>query len=179
MKKQTLVTWIGQTDLQALQATLELKKDKAVIDKVFKEKGPPRNKVDGSGPVQALLRGEQFTEIHLLSNFSAAATKLYTGWLEQKVTTHLTKLTDPSDFAQILEAVTPILDNLKLPEDQELCFHSTPGTPQMTSTWILLAKSKYPATLFKTYKDQINKVDFPFDVTVELLPKLFNEPDRF
>lgn len=179
MKKRTLVTWIGNTDLWALYATLKLKREKAVIEKVFAEQGIPMREVDGSGPVQGLLAGEEFTEIHILSNYSAAATKLYTTWLNRKVKTHPASLTNVTDHSQILETVTPILDKLKLSDGHELCFHTSPGTPQMASIWILLAKSKYPATLFKTYKKQINEVDLPFDVTVELVPKLFENPDRF
>ena len=179
MKKQILVTWIGNTDLASLHATLKSKKEKLVIEKEFGKQRTTIRKTEGDGPVQGLINGETFTEIHVLSNYSPAATRLYTNWLKKKVKTHQAKLTNVTDHAQILATVTPILDKLKLREDQDLCFHTSPGTPQMASIWILLAKSKYPATLFQTYRDQINKVEIPFDVTVELLPKLFNEPDRF
>ena len=180
MKKRTLVTWIGNTDLWALYATLKLKREKAVIEKVFAEQGIPMREVDGNGPVQGLLAGEEFTEIHILSNYSAAATNLYTTWLNKKVKTHKGELNDPTNFAQILEAVTPILEELKLSDDDELCFHTSPGTPQMTSTWLLLGRSKYPATLFQTNPNTKPRiVDLPFDVTVELVPKLFEAPDRF
>jgi transcriptional regulator with PAS, ATPase and Fis domain len=49
----------------------------------------------------------------------------------------------------------------------------------MAAIWILLAKSKYPATLFQTFKGEVSKAIVPFDVTVEVVPQLLSEPDRF
>ncbi|HUP81231.1 MAG TPA: sigma 54-interacting transcriptional regulator, partial [Pirellula sp.] len=60
----------------------------------------------------------------------------------------------------------------------------SPGTAAMTSIWILLGKSSFPATLFQTYFDPKSKVnrawttEIPFDITVDVLPQLLREPDR-
>ena len=54
----------------------------------------------------------------------------------------------------------------------------------MASIWVLLGKSKYPATLFQTHFDKNTKInhvlkaDIPFDITVDVLPQLMREPDR-
>ena len=54
----------------------------------------------------------------------------------------------------------------------------------MASIWVLLGKSKYPATLFQTHFDfdtktnHIRKTEIPFDITVDVLPQFMREPDR-
>src|SRR5690606_38993924 len=79
----------------------------------------------------------------------------------------------------ILRAVQPVVQQIPLEKTDELCFHLSPGTPAMAAIWILLAKSKYPATLFQTYRDRITKAEIPFDITAEVVPHLLSDPDRF
>ena len=136
-------------------------------------------KVEGNGPVKGLISGEDFKEIHLISDGPPSINKAFAKWLGQKASIHRVQINDPSNHAQVLEVVQPIVSDLSLRPDDELCFHLSPGTPQMASIWILLAKSKFPATLYQTHEDEIRKADIPFDVTVEVVPKLLSEPDRF
>lgn len=169
-----MVSWIGRTDLRAMAASAAPKQRKLIQSVIGDDR-----LVEGAGPVKGLLEGELFEEIHLISSDPSEVGKLFTKWLGRKVKCHQVEMTDPTDHGQILDQVQPIVAGLSLGGDDELCFHLSPGTPAMAAIWILLAKSKYPATLYQTYKDQIRKAEIPFDVTVEVLPKLLREPDRF
>ena len=174
MKRRILVSWIGHTDLLAMARTATAKLRKEVAEFVGKDWN-----VEGSGPVKGLVSGEEFKEIHLISSCPSSINKAFAKWLGQKATIHRVQIQDPTDHAQILEVVQPIVSGLSLKPSDELSFHLSPGTPAMASIWILLAKSKFPATLYQTHQDEIRKADIPFDVTVEVVPKLFSEPDRF
>ncbi len=135
--------------------------------------------VEGDGPVKGLVSGVDFHQIHLISSDPPEVGQWFTKWLGQKTTLHPVKLEKVTDHGEILRAVQPILGELKLKPNDELCFHLSPGTPSMASIWVLLAKSKYPATLYQTTQDDISIAEIPFDVTVELVPQLLSEPDRF
>ncbi|MCR9294088.1 MAG: sigma 54-interacting transcriptional regulator [bacterium] len=174
MKHLVLVSWIGHTDLRAMAASAT-PKQRRELEQVI---GDSRQ-VDGDGPVKGLVSGLNFKQIHLLSSYPAHITAMFAKWLGEKARTYQTPILDPTDHAQILEAVQPIVAGITLKPNDELCFHLSPGTPAMASIWILLAKSKYPATLYQTYRDEIRKANIPFDVTVEVVPQLLSEPDRF
>src|SRR5690606_17193401 len=80
---------------------------------------------------------------------------------------------------EILNTVRPILQLLSVNGNDELCFHLSPGTPSMAAIWVLLAKSEFPATLYQTYGGQVWISEIPFDITVDVLPKILREPDRW
>ena len=157
-----------------MAATLPAAKRKSVAKVVGELEGEA-----GSGPVKALLNKEKFKHIHLLSDYSPNVTKQYIGWLKRRVTMHQPVVENPSDHGEILAAVQQILATLGLEEDDELCFHLSPGTPAMAAIWILLGKSQFPATLFQTHWDKVSKANIPFDITTDVLQKFLREPDRF
>jgi DNA-binding NtrC family response regulator len=174
MGRRILVSWIGHADLRAMAATLPVAKRKSVAKVVGELEGEA-----GSGPVKALLNKEKFEHIHLLSDYGPNVTKQYVGWLKRRVTRHQPVVENPSDHGEILAAVQQILATLGLEEDDELCFHLSPGTPAMAAIWILLGKSQFPATLFQTHWDKVSKANIPFDITTDVLPQFLREPDRF
>ncbi|MCA9216608.1 MAG: sigma 54-interacting transcriptional regulator, partial [Planctomycetales bacterium] len=92
---------------------------------------------------------------------------------------HDVELANPTDHGEILRIVQPVIEDAKLGKDDERCFHLSPGTPAMAAVWILLAKSKFPASMFQTYRGQVSRAEIPFDITVEVLPQLMSDPDRF
>ncbi len=49
----------------------------------------------------------------------------------------------------------------------------------MAAIWILLAKSLFPATLYQTYGGKAWITEIPFDITVDVIPQLMRDPDRF
>lgn len=133
----------------------------------------------GPGPVKSLLTKVKFKQIHLLSNYDAGATKQFVGWLKKRCVSHQVELENPSDHGQVLDAVKGVLASIEVQQNDELCFHLSPGTPAMAAIWILLGKSKYPATLFQTHYDRVWVTDIPFDITTDVIPELLREPDRF
>jgi transcriptional regulator with GAF, ATPase, and Fis domain len=74
---------------------------------------------------------------------------------------------------QMLAKVT---EGLKEP-GSELCIHLSPGTPAMTAVWVLLGKSRYPATFYQSFKGRVWRTDIPFDLAVDYVPELLRAPD--
>ena len=175
MSDRTLVSWIGHADLIAMANTLSAT-DKKRIEKIV---GNIR-KIDGLGPVKALLKAEKFKHVHLLNSYGPVVKPLFAKWLGGKPKIHSSKITNPTDHSQILKQAEALLGSMKLKPKQELCFHLSPGTPAMAAIWILLAKSKYPATLYQTsIQGGATKAEIPFDITIEVVPQLLSAPDRF
>jgi len=171
---QILVSWIGHTDVRSMAAGMPLKQRTEVAALVGDS-----FQVEGDGPVKSLVKGEKFSQIHLLSSYPPSVSKMFAKWLGQKPVIHQAEITNPTDHAQILRVVQPVIEQIALGKHDELCFHLSPGTPAMAAIWILLAKSKFPATLFQTYRDRITKAEIPFDITAEVVPHLLSDPDRF
>ncbi|TWU34902.1 Transcriptional regulatory protein ZraR [Novipirellula artificiosorum] len=135
--------------------------------------------VPGVGPVKSLLDQESFDQIHLLSDYTPAASNEFASWLDRKVKIHVVAVKNPSDHGALLDIVRPILQGLRRAKDDELAFHLSPGTPAMGAIWILLGKSQFPATLYQTYNGKAWKTEIPFDITTDVLPDLLREPDRY
>jgi len=181
MTKRILATWIGHTDLGALSRYVKLStKHQEMIKELFKSKSPS----DGIGPIKALLEKEAFSQVHLIGNYEPSLLQQFAKWLGVAVKIHNIEIDNPTNYAEIYQIVDPILEALKLNRGDELCFHLSPGTPAMASIWVLLGKSKYPATLFQTHFDpfdksiRVLKTEIPFDITVDVLPQFMREPDR-
>ena len=174
MADRVLVSWIGHADLLAMLPTLSPAKQTEVLALTKKAAEP-----DGPGPLKTLLDVESFRSIHLIANYPERVCKWYSDWLGKKPIVHSVKLKNPSDYAELLGVVRPVLDSLKLESSAELCFHLSPGTPAMAAIWILLGKSMYPAKLYQAYKGQATETHLPFDLTVDVLPGILREPDRF
>lgn len=177
MSQRTLVSWIGHTDIRAMAEGSSEK----IRKKVFEVAGEAFGN-EGDGPVKRLLDQETFGQINLISSYPKDISSAYRRWLgdvAKKIKLHEVNISNPSDHGSVLRSVQPILEQIKLKQEDELCFHLSPGTPAMAAIWILLAKSKYPATLYQSYKGGVSKAEIPFDITVDVLPKLLSEPDRF
>ena len=158
MKAQTcLVSWVGKTDHDCADGL---------------------NGAD-LGPVASAVKAlPAFDRIHLLTNYDYNRSKRYCTWLEEatgcvEAQLYHIDLTSPIDYADIYEKVTAELKQARLPsEDVELTFHLSPGTPAMAAIWIILAKTRFPAKLIQTSREQgCQRVDFFFDLASEFLPE--------
>ena len=174
MSRRILVSWIGHTDLRAF-AREDASADRAVIEKI----AGVRDNESGAGPVKALIDLEQFDDVHLLSDYVPEIAKPFAKWLGCKSKLHRLSPKNPSDHGEILRLVRPVLESLELSKDDLLNFHLSPGTPAMAAIWILLAKSLFPATLYQTYGGNAWITEIPFDITVDVIPQLMRDPDRF
>jgi transcriptional regulator with PAS, ATPase and Fis domain len=182
MTRRILVTWVGSTDLGAWSRNATLSAShQEMVKKVLKGKKPP----EGIGPIKALLDKETFTQVHLIGDYDRSLLLQFSKWLNTPSSIHCVDVEEkPTNHAKIYQIVDPIIESLKISTGDELCFHLSPGTPSMHSIFVLLGKSKYPATLFQTHFDEstkinhVQKAEIPFDITVDVLPQFMREPDR-
>lgn len=171
-KKKWLVSWIGESDHRAAEGTLS----------------------DGIGPIaNALLTETRYDRVYLLTNYPHDRSENFCNWLEEKagyknIDLQDVELSSPTNYAEIYQKVCNELRLIRLPhENIELSFHLSPGTPAMAAIWIMLAKTRFPATLLQSNKTitdvgnsifQIEKVDFRFDITNDFLPEYIQRTDN-
>lgn len=174
-QRRILVSWIGHTDLRAMADFLPASKRSEILQYL---KSP--NTVEGIGPIKSLLVKEEFDEVHLLSNYDPDWGKLFVKWLNAPASVHRVQIKAPTDYHSIFTAADEVLGEL-YPRWQksgaELCFHLSPGTPAMTAIWLLLGKSRYPATFFQTFKGSAWVTEVPFDLAVDFVPQLLRGAD--
>ena len=157
--KQWLISWIGNADHAASE----------------------QGDVAGLGPIATALQGGlQFDRVCLLTNFSHERSAKFCVWLERKfgyssslIDLQEMDLVSPIHYASIYDEVSKHLKALGLPcEDVDLTFHLSPGTPAMAAIWIMLAKTRFPAKLIQTSKENgLDSVDFQFDLASDFLPE--------
>lgn len=171
MKKKWLISWIGESDHRAA------------------EQGP----IDGIGPIgNALQSAIRYDRVLLLTNYPHQRSVDYCKWVEnltqyQDIDLQDIALTSPTNYAEIYDSVCQFLISLRLPQgDIELSFHLSPGTPAMAAIWIMLAKTRFPATLIQSAKKrtsdgasqyEIETVDFNFDLANDFLPEFLQRSD--
>ncbi|MCA9678707.1 MAG: sigma 54-interacting transcriptional regulator [Myxococcales bacterium] len=132
----------------------------------------------GRGPVAEAVDKLPFDEVHLLCNYSADQSSHYLPWLRARTATPLTwhdvPLSGPTQHREIYEKVVDVC--MRVLDDRDDCsatFHLSPGTPAMHAVWILIAKTRIPATLIESSRERgVVAVDIPFDISAELVPEL-------
>ena len=157
-----LVSWIGNTDLRCSLG----------------EEG------DRLGPVASALAARRFDRVWLLTSYSHDKSDAYCHWLEEKTgcAPELIEvgLANPTDYAEIYQKVSHELQALKLPNEAiQLTFHLSPGTPAMAAIWIMLAKTRFPASLIQTsIESGLQDVNFPFNLAADFLPEYLQASDN-
>lgn len=174
--KRILFSWIGHADLRALAASLP----KGEQQEVLKGLNPPNPLPDQQGPLKCLLDAEQFDEVHLLSDHPLAKNRLYLKWIGKNSKLHQVKLTNPTDYTEVFHIADQELAsvvNVPRKHKIDLYIHLSPGTPTMTAIWLLLGKSKYPATFFQTHNRKAWVTNIPFDLVIDYLPQVLRDAD--
>jgi transcriptional regulator with GAF, ATPase, and Fis domain len=164
-----LVSWIGNADLRAPDA-----EDKTDI-----------------GPVAQAMEARQFDRVLLLADQEKAALRKYEGWLRTKIadkarvqlTLEHVELTSPTNFDEIYAAVTWTLEQSlrDLPEQPQLTFHLSPGTPAMAAIWVILGKTRYKAELIQSSRQKgVETASVPFDIALspEFVTDILRMPDK-
>ncbi|HMV46649.1 MAG TPA: sigma-54 dependent transcriptional regulator [Blastocatellia bacterium] len=161
--KSILLAWIGNTDLRAA-----------------KENSPK-----DLGPIGQAVKERAFDQIELLSNYPKADNTLYEKWLRGRTAAPLrvraVSLTRPTDFGEIHQAVVKLNQELRKAEaaNHKYTYHISPGTPAMCAVWILLAKTRFPAELIESSReDGVRTAAIPFDISAEYIPDLMRRPDE-
>ena len=171
-KQSWLISWIGESDHRAAEGTL----------------------TDGDGPIaNTLLGNTRYDRVFLLTNYSHERSVNFCSWLENKasyqnIDLQEIKLSSPTNYAEIYKNVCDTLLAIKLPRiDVDLSFHLSPGTPAMAAIWIMLAKTRFPATLLQSTKSselgnngrfQVETVNFNFDLASDFLPEYLKRSDN-
>jgi hypothetical protein len=174
--KRILVQWIGHSDLRAMAASLQPAQRDEIMEVVKGE----RPKQGDLGPVKTLLSTQQFDEIFLLTNYPSAWNKRYVAWLGTKAEVVPADLKKPTDYQAIFRIADKAFSAIRGRKDWtqiELCLHLSPGTPAMAAVWLLLGKTRYPATFYETFAGESWITEVPFDLTIDVLPEILKNPD--
>jgi DNA-binding NtrC family response regulator len=162
--KSILICWIGLTDLRASASD--------------------NNNDIGLGPIGQATASIPFDEISLISDRSEAESNPYIGWLKSKtastVILHTKKLSGPTNFGEIYESAVSVVNETiqRHGDDVSLTFHLSPGTPAMAAVWIIISKTRFPATLIESsIQEGVKTVSIPFDISAEFIPDLLRKPD--
>ncbi|TRW15356.1 AAA family ATPase [Glacieibacterium frigidum] len=159
---KTLVAWLGSADLRAPRSSGET----------------------GDGPVAQAAISADYQRIVLLADQPQQDVQRYVNWLgcrtKAVVAVIPVSLTSPTAFAEIYETASTALSRVTRDDpDRELVIHLSPGTPMMAAVWIILAKTKFPATLIESsIRHGVKIASIPLDMTAELLPDLLRPADR-
>ncbi len=180
-----LFAWIGQTDLNAAA-------------------GDPKA---GVGPIASAVDALPFERIVLLCNYPKDSSEAYVRWLGERtdrpINLECRQLTSPMNFGEIYEAAVEIIqielfkpgknstsraprrnspkrtDSPSPVGAPELTFHISPGTSAMAAVWVILAKTRFPATLIQSSPQRgVEVASVPFDISADFIPSLLQRPDR-
>ncbi len=161
--KSILLSWIGFTDLKASR------KEKSI----------------GLGPIAQAVSDGSFQEIVLLYDVPNKEFEAYVSWLKSftsvQIKTRKVSLSSPTHFGDIYEAATKVVNETlhQNNDDVEFTYHLSPGTPAMAAVWIIIAKTRYPATLIESsIKEGVKVASVPFDLSAEFIPDLLKKQDE-
>lgn len=171
-----IFSWIGDADFSAWANSC----GKNALQAVESNLGKQLRFVEGPGPIKALVDQVEFDEINLLSDKDPTLAKKFAEWIGPKAKIHTVKLKSPVDYASIFESVDSVLGNViaKMLGKYVLSIHLSPGTPAMTAVWVLLGKSRYPATFYQTYRGEVIPTTIPFDLLVDYIPTVLYASDQ-
>lgn len=135
------------------------------------------------GPIlDFLTHAEDFEAVHLLFDqpkedhgaVAALAQALRDRDAERHVGLHLVPVKDPRHYRELYKSLRATCEAVEHAHPAA-SFHIllTPGTPQVHATWVLLAKTVFPATPWQTSEadgaSRAEVADIPFDVQAELV----------
>lgn len=148
-KQRVLASWVGGNDLNAISG-------------------------GEAGPILSTLKALPTDSVQLLCSYPSARVEPYLAWLREQIdvpiTAYYEKLSSPVHFGEIYQAANQHLKRLSVPGAQ-LSILLSPGTPAMQAVWILLGKTRYPATFYQSSLEQgVLQVEVPFEIAAEYVP---------
>jgi DNA-binding NtrC family response regulator len=171
-RRKVLVQWIGHSDLRALAAN----SSQSRCEKLMSTLGGKLPEKSDLGPTKTLVATH---EIRLLTNYSHEFNGWFAKWLGGKTQLCEVELSKPTDYASIFEIANRELESIKSSKtwaETDLCLHLSPGTPAMTAVWLLLGKTRFPASFYETYGGSSWITDVPFDL-IDVIPEVLRDPD--
>lgn len=173
--KPFLFSWIGDADLLAWAEATGGK----LAERVHAATRKSKPVAPGPGPIKTLTEQCAFDRVHLLSDKDPELARGFASWVGPQCKAHVVTIASPVDYPSIFEAADRVLASVLGGSDPKppVCIHLSPGTPAMTSIWVLLGKSRYPATFFQTHAGKVIETPIPFDLAVDYLPTLLHGAD--
>lgn len=174
-RRKVLLQWVGHSDLRALATSSSEARRKAILAVIG---GAAATKGD-LGPTKTLVETRKFDEIRLLSNYPKDINKWFAEWIGETAIVSQVVLDTPTDYGAIFEIASQELDKLRTSKpwlNTDLSLHLSPGTPAMAAVWLLLGKTRYPATFYQTYNGESWITDIPFDL-IDVIPEVLRDPD--
>jgi DNA-binding NtrC family response regulator len=174
-RKKILVQWIGHSDLHALAAN----SSQARSEKLLAFLKAKTAKSESLGPTKTLLTTQKFDEVRLLTNYPSDFNDWFAKWIGGKPIVREVPLGKPTDYSAIFDIANRELQSIKASKEwaeTDLCLHLSPGTPAMTAVWLLLGKTRYPATFYETFSGDSWITDVPFDL-IDVIPEVLRDPD--
>jgi DNA-binding NtrC family response regulator len=175
--QKILVSWIGHADLWAM-AEDRSEPERSRLLGLAKIPGKYGEK---PGPLKTAVNQIAFRAIHLLSNYDPGLHAPFAEWLGGPVTVHPVRIEAPTDYPSVFRTADSVLEDVTKglgADSSELCIHLSPGTPAMAAIWVLLGKSRYPATFYQTHKGKVIPTEIPYDLVDDFVPQLLRDPDR-
>ena len=130
------------------------------------------------GPILRALRARSFDQVVLLSN-RPKEDESFVSWLRLKTRAgvHLrpVELKSPTHYPDIYRAASGVVAwaQAEFGKGSRFTFHLSPGTPAMSSIWIILAKTRFPAALIQSSPEAgVEDADVPFEIAAEFVPDL-------
>jgi len=162
--KTALFAWIGRKDLEC-----------AVKDGK-----------EGLGAIAQAVTAQKYDDVILLSDYPNEKTEPYLEWLQRMGHRNIQIKTvaldgDPTNYRVIyLNAKAQVQGHLdRYKKSVGLTFHLSPGTPQMATTWIILANSVFSANLIQSSPQKgVQKVDLPFEIAADFLPEILKKNEK-
>ncbi len=130
------------------------------------------------GPILRALEARSFDEVVLLSN-QPREDSAYDRWLKGKTSASVrlrpVELKSPTSYRDIYRAASGVVAwaQAEFGKSSKFTFHLSPGTPAMSSIWIILAKTRFPAGLIQSSPEAgVEDADIPFEIAAEFVPDL-------
>ncbi len=148
-----LISWIGRTDLTCAS----------------------ENEIENIGPIAQALKADEYSKAFLLCNYSKSEAQFFSKWVKNfsnaDIAIECLELTSPTNHKEIYTNVRKFVSEiLKKFPDASLVFHTSPGTPAMALTWMLLAPV-FGAKLIESSKEAgVQQVALPFEISAYFLP---------
>ena len=115
-------------------------------------------------------------EIRLLNNYPDRQASAFRKWVRTRTKANVVcedvALDSPTDFRGVYDVTDALIQRIEsdTDEEHELIFLCSPGTYVMSSVWIILAHTKYPARLIEASKEAgVVEIEVPFDISVDYL----------
>jgi transcriptional regulator with PAS, ATPase and Fis domain len=131
-----------------------------------------------NGPIVTTLRTLEPAPIQvvLLSNFSVDENNIFIEWLRQTISAEIVLAWSQPGMSPVNYQAIHDAEKAVLVRYAHLGNHTaillSPGTPQMQSVWLLLAKTYFPdmVLLSSSIQKGVEQVDLPFRIAAEFTP---------